>query len=354
MRDVCPPQKFKPLRHAFFQNQAGKKFVDKTLEQKFAAVGCGLGVIAADVNDDGRPDFYVGNDATNNQLYLNRGGKLEERGLSAGVALNDNGIYDGSMGVDIGDYDASGRASIWVTNFQGDVHALYQNLGRELFHHRSHVSGIAAIGSHYVGFGTGFIDIDNDGWEDLAIANGHVSRDPSLGSTFKQRPVLLRNIDRKGKRFFEEITTQGGDFFTIPTLGRGMSIGDLDNDGWLDLVFTHSNSPVALIRNIAAESNKNQWIGFNLVGRDNRCMVGSTLRVRVGDRTLTRFVKGGGSYLSNYDPRLLFGLGAETGPVTVTVKWSWGKTETWSGLQPGQYWSLTEGDPGAVSSPKSK
>ncbi len=124
-----------------------------------------------------------------------------------------------------------------------------------------------------------------------------------------------------------------------------MGIGDLDDDGRSDLVFVHSNSPVALLRNIAAESDPHGWIGIQLIGKEHRCIVGSTLQARCGDRTLTRFVKGGGSYLSSNDPRSLFGLGTCTGPVTLTVKWSWGQTETWSNLQPGAYWTIREGDP---------
>jgi len=342
-RQMCPPEQFKPLVHAFFWNEGGKKFRNATAEQKFEAVGCGLGVVAADLNDDGKPDFFVGNDASNNQLFWNRGGRLEERGLSAGVALSDEGHYDGSMGVDVGDYDGKGRASIWVTNFQGDLHALYQNLGREIFQHRSRFAGIAAIGQQYVGFGTGFVDVDNDGWEDLVIANGHVIQKPVLSATYRQRPVLLHNQERNDRRYFIDISSRGGPFFKTPALGRGLAIGDLDNDGWPDLVVSHSNSPVALLRNVGAETIANPWVGLQLVGKDRRCIVGSTVKVQVGTRSFTRFVKSGGSYLSNSDSRLLVGLETADGPITVTVRWAWGQTETWTGLRPKHYWELREG-----------
>jgi len=340
---VCQPQKFKPLIHAFFWNEGGKKFRDATAEQKFEAVGCGLGVVAADLNDDGKPDFYVGNDATNNQLYWNRGGRLEERGLTSGVALNDEGRYDGSMGVDVGDFDGSGRPSVWVTNFQGDVHALYQNLGREIFQHQSRFSGIGALGQQQVGFGTGFVDLDQDGWEDLVIANGHVLQHPVLSATYRQRPVLMHNQERNGRRYFVDISSRGGPFFDTATLGRGLAIGDLDNDGWPDLVFSHSNSPVALMRNTGGESSPNRWLGLHLTGKGNRCLVGSTVKIQAANRKITRFLKGGGSYLSNNDSRQLIGLGQDSGPVSVTVQWSWGATETWAGLEAGSYWKLTEG-----------
>ena len=342
-RQVCPPQKFKPLVHAFFWNKEGKKFRDATAEQKFEAVGCGLGVVAADLNDDAKPDFYVGNDATNNQLYWNRGGRLEERGMTSGVALNDDGRYDGSMGVDVGDFDGNGRPSIWVTNYQGDLHSLYHNLGREIFQHKSRLTGVAALGQHYVGFGTGFVDADNDGWEDLAIANGHVLQHPVLGATYLQPPVLMQNQLRNDRRYFVDISSRGGPFFATPTLGRGLAVGDLDNDGWPDLVFSHSNSPVALLRGIGGESSDNRWVGIHLLGKENRCLVGSTVHIFAGERKLTRFVKGGGSYLSNNDFRQLVGLGQYDGPVTIKVQWSWGGMETWTGVKPESYWKLIEG-----------
>jgi hypothetical protein len=342
--DVCPPQQFLPLRHSLFHNEKGKQFRDVSVEQGFKAVGCGLGVLLADLNDDGRPDLYVANDATDKLLFLNRGGKLQERGHDAGVAVDDTGHYNGSMGVDAGDYDGSGRPSLWVSNFQGDLHNLFRNLGGELFQDQSRAAGIATIGQHWVGFGTSFVDVDGDGWEDLVIANGHVVNHPILGSTLKQRPVLLRNTTYNARRFFRDASDRGGPFFRAPTLGRGLAVGDLDNDGRPDLVISHINSPVAILRNDAAAAS---WLGVRLAGRDRRDVVGSTVIVESAGRKLTRFAKGGGSYLSASDPRILFGLGEAKGPVRVTVKWSWGQTQTWDGLEPGRYWELREGEAAA-------
>lgn len=343
-REVCPPQYFKPLVHALYRNLQGKSFEDLTGKHKLEARGCGLGVVLGDLNDDGRPDIYVGNDATLNFLYFNRPhGILEERAGLSGTAGNDSGHYDGSMGVDFSDYDGSGRPSIFVTNFQGDMHALYKNLGRETFQHYSRASGLSAIGMQYVGFGTGFFDVDNDGWEDLIIVNGHVLYQPMLGSTYKQRPRLLRNIEFEGRRFYKDVSEQGGPFFQMPTLGRGLAIGDFDNDGWPDLVISHTNSPLAILRNEAATSIPHHWCGIKLVGKDFRDVVGSTVIVEGSARTLTRFAKGGGSYLSSSDRRLLFGLGASERIKRVTVKWSWGQTETWDNIEPDIYWELHEG-----------
>jgi hypothetical protein len=343
-RDICSPVAFAPLKHALFHNEHGRKFRDVSAEHGLHAAGNGLGVVLADLNDDGRPDIYVANDTNANFLYLNRGqGKLEEQATISGVAAGEHGRPDGSMGVDVGDFDGSGRPSLWVTTFQGEVQALYRNLGRELFRHHSRAAGIAAVGSTFVGFGTGFVDVDNDGWQDLVIANGHVFHDPP-GNERKQRPLLLHNEEYQGRRFFNDGNVQGGTFFQTPALGRGLAIGDLDNDGWPDLVVSHLGGPVTLLRNDAARTAPANWLGVKLVGKEQRDVVGSTVIVECDGRKLTRFVKGGGSYLSASDARLLFGLAASKSVQRITVKWSWGQTQSWTVLASNAYWELIEGE----------
>jgi hypothetical protein len=346
-REVCGPRQFQPLRHALYRNEQGRRLRDVSAEHHFTAAGSGLGVLLADVNDDGRPDIFVANDGQNKFLFLNRGERgLEETALAAGAAVDDNGHPTSSMGVDAADYDGTGRPSLWVTNFQGELHGLYRNVGGDMFDYRSRQVGLPLLGINFVGFGTSFLDLDNDGWEDLVIVNGHVLLRPS-GSTLLQRPVLLRNVEQDRQRFFRDISGQGGAYFQTPARGRGLAVGDLDNDGWPDLVISHTNSPVALLRNEAGPRGAAHWLGFRLVGRDHRDVVGSTVIVEAGERRLTRFAKGGGSYLSASDPRILFGLGSAAPLRKVTVKWSWGATQEWRDLEPGGYWELHEGESAA-------
>jgi RNA polymerase sigma factor (sigma-70 family) len=340
--DVCPPKMFQGLPHKVFRNNGNGTFTDVSKEaglrlysgdatEKPSDMSKGLGVVVVDVNDDGKPDIYVANDTVDNFLYLNKStpGKirLEEVGLPTGTARDDRGVPNGSMGVAAADYDGSGRASLWCTNYENEMHALYKNQGGGMFLFSTPAAGIAAIGQQYVGFGTGFLDVDNDGWEDLVITNGHVIRHPKQAG-LQQRPVLLRNL---GKGRFADITIQGGDYFRAQHMGRGLVIGDLDNDGRPDLVISHLNEPVALLRNQAGVGQ--HWLGVELVGDKHRDIVGAKVIVEVGGRKLTRFTHGGGSYLSSGDRRMLFGLGKAARIDRLTVIWKPGQEQHWTGEQ---------------------
>jgi hypothetical protein len=261
------------------------------------------------------------------------------------VARDDQGNSDGSMGVDAADYDGSGLPSLWVTNFANQLHSLFRNRTsdrREHFTYFSQDAGIARLGRSYVGWGTGFVDINNDGWEDLAITNGHVLRHAQGGVA--QKPVLMENQphpSRDGERWFANITPLGGNYFWQVHRGRGLVIGDLDNDGYPDLVISHVNEPVTLLRNEADRSR--HWLGVELMGRQRRDVVGAKLVLDIDDRRLTRFAKGGGSYLSSSDRRLLFGLGTSPTAGRLTITWPFGRIEHWDNLTPDRYHRIEEG-----------
>lgn len=349
--DVCPPGKFQGVAHALYRNNRDGTFTDVSAEagirQGPTNSGMGLGVVIVDINDDRKPDIFAVNDTTMNFLYVNQSspGKIrfKDVGLESGASLGDNGRPNGSMGVDAGDYDGSGRPSLWVTTFENERHALFRNEcqgDRVAFRYASRKTGIATLGNSFVGFGTGFLDVANAGWEDLVIANGHVRRKPTR-APLRQRTILLRN---SGEGQFVNSTSQGGAYFQVSHRGRGLAIGDLDNDGRPDLVITHLNEPVVLLRNDPRGEGvpHNHWLGLELIGKVKRDIVGAKIVVEVGSQRLTRFAKGGGSYLSSGDRRILVGLGEAKEVGKVTVYWPWGSEEHWEGLTTDRYWRLEE------------
>jgi hypothetical protein len=352
-RDLCAPETFEGTPHRLYHNNGDGTFTDVSrdagIRLEKTESGKGLGVVVVDVNNDGRPDIYAVNDTVRNFLYVNKSERgrpsFTEIGLPGGVAMGDRGAPDGSMGVDAADYDGSGRASLWVTTFERELPALYRNdseADRVLFTYATRLSGVSALGSAYVGFGTAFLDVDLDGWEDLVAINGHVRRYPSY-CPLRQRPFLLRN---QGDGKFVNVTLQGGDYFHVVHRGRGLAVGDLDNDGRPDLVLSHLNEPVVLLRNAPDEAKvpRRHWLGLELLGRKHRDIAGARVIVESGGRRLTRFAKGGGSYLSTSDPRLLFGLDDLDRVERITVFWPWGEQQQWEGLAVDRYWRLTEGD----------
>jgi hypothetical protein len=374
--DVCAPKVFLGLPHVLYRNNRDGTFTDVSaaaglrMPRPEAAYGQlarlppearerlrradrdrdygkGLGVLIADLDDDGLPDVYVTNDTSGNFLYLNRGGGLlEEVAAERGVACDDAGTLTGSMGVDAADYNGTGRLSIFVANYQNEAHALYRNRGQGQFVFASRAAGLTAVGLTYIGFGAGFLDFDLDGHEDLFLSNGHVVHYPPPPAEVKQRPLLLRNGRRPGDQphevRFEDVSARAGPYFQAPRLGRGAALGDLDNDGRTDIVLNPMNEPAVVLRN--RHDTGHHWLGVQLIGRPYRDAVGARLELEAGGEKLVRVVKGGGSYLSSGDRRVIFGLGPLDKVGRLTVRWPSGKTQTWEGLALDRYWQLREGE----------
>jgi hypothetical protein len=359
--DMCPPRNFEGLPHKVYRNTGNGKFEDVSTAAGLVAAGPdsskGLGVLLVDVDGDGKPDVYVANDTTANLLYLNRSTpgqiRFREVGVASGASRDGNGNVTGSMGVDAGDYDGSGRPALWVTNYEQEQHSLYRNdsqPGLVLFHYQTGAAGLAAGSQKYVGWGTAFLDVDLDGWEDLFIVNGHVVRyHTETGFGRKHPPVLYANLS--GGRF-KDISKQIGSYHQTNHLARGVGFGDLDNDGRTDLVISHVNEPVAVLRGVGGQGC--HWLGVQLAGTDHACVVGARVELHVGKRTLTRFAKGGGSYLSSGDRRLVFGLGKESQPGRLTVTWPDGTRQHFDGLAPDCYHQIIQGQAKARPYPLKK
>jgi hypothetical protein len=325
---------FRGLPHKLYHNAGGKRFEDVSRDAGLHPGGekasNGLGVVIADLDGDGKPDVYVANDSVPKFLYLNQSDagkiKLTETAMAAGVAMDGGGQPNGSMGVDVGDPEGTGKPALWVTNYENEVHAVYRNLSRPgapRFAFASETVGVAALGKKFVGWGTGFVDLDLDGWEDLVVANGHAVRYP-VGAPRRQRAVLLKNESGK----FVEQSDRGGVYFQQPHPGRGVVLADLNDDGRVDAAVSHVNEPLAVLRNVAPPGN--HWLGVKLLGKDHADVVGAVVALEAGGRRQTRFAKGGGSFASSGDRRLVFGLGTAERVERLTVTWPDGTKQEWT------------------------
>lgn len=316
-RDICGPTRFEPLSDLFYMGNGDGTFRDATDEVGLVPGGKGLGVVAADLDLDGDLDYYVANDTTPNFLYRNEGlGRLQEHGLLSGTAFGATGEAEGSMGVDVGDFNGDGLPDLWVANYENQSFALYRNEGNCSFQHVSGVTGITAVGAQSVGFGTTFVDFDLDGDEDLFATNGHVMYH-STNAPLRQRPLLFEN--REGRRYVNVAET-AGDYAASPHVGRGVACGDLDRDGDPDLVVSHINEPVALLRNDSHP--RGSWLSVRLIGvESHRDAIGARVTVIASGRTFTQQLQGGSSYLSSSAHELLFGLGAADRIQSVEIIW---------------------------------
>jgi enediyne biosynthesis protein E4 len=345
----CIPRVYTPMPSWLFHNNGDGTFTDVSKESGVSEqLGKAWGVVATDINNDGRMDLFVANDTVANFLFANRGhGKFEEVGLESGVAYDEGGRPRSGMGVDSADYDQDGWMDLFVANVDHERYSLYHNNHDESFKDEAALTGIGMATFLMSGWGLKFFDFDNDGNLDLFIANGHP--DDTVQERFKNipyemPPLLFRNTGGNFEHTFENVSALAGPVFEQPLAARGMAIGDFDNDGATDvLISTNDDAPV-LLRNMAAGGN--HWLGIKLVGkRANRDAVGAQITYQAGDLKRRRFKVAGGSYLSSHDPRMVLGIGSRTRMDWVEVKWPEpaGLLERFTDLPLDRYITLEEG-----------
>ena len=343
--DYCTPKAYQPVPWRLFHNVGGGRFADVTVASGLAkAYGPGLGVTCADFNGDGWIDLYVANDTSANLLWMNQGGgRFSEQGLLAGAAYSEDGLAKAGMGVAAGDFDNDGDEDLGVANLTREGATLFQNDGKGAFQDVSLRLGLRPATFPYTGFGMDWFDFDHDGWLDLFIANGAVTLMEELRGTpwpFRQSNSLLRN--QEGKRM-ADAAARAGPALAVQEVSRGAAFGDIDNDGDIDIVLTNNNGPVRLLLNEAAGNRK--WLEVMLEGtRSNRQALGARVGVRLkSGLVLWRRVHSDSSYMSASDPRVHFGLGAEASIESVTVEWPSGLREEFAGIAVGHLVRLKEG-----------
>jgi enediyne biosynthesis protein E4 len=339
----CGPKSLEGEPDVLYRNNGDGTFSDVTASAHIKDPGYpGFGVLFSDLDNDGWPDIYVANDSAPHFFFHNNGdGTFTDKALVAGIALSGDGREQAGMGVDAGDYNGDGLQDLIVTNFSHDYNTLYENNAAGFFSDVSYRSGVARGSGPHMGWGVGFVDIDNDGRLDLFVANGHVYPqvdDHGIGTRYLQRKQLFRNTDGHA---FKNITDDVGGGLLIEKSSRGAAFGDYDNDGRIDIVITNMNDRPTLLHN---ESPGGHWATFRLVGsKSNRDAVGAKLVVTAGGRRQVVEVRSGGSYQSHNDLRAHVGLGEASKIERVEIRWPNGATEVVNGLAADRFYIAREG-----------
>jgi hypothetical protein len=341
---MCGPRGLPGAKNILYHNLGSGKFADVTSKAHIDQTSAhySLGVATFDFDNDGWPDIYIACDSTASILFRNnQDGTFTDVAVPAGAAYNEDGREQAGMGVSIGDFNGDGHLDIFKTNFSDDTSTLYRNNGNGTF---DDVTFAAGLGLHtqYLGWGTTFFDFDNDGWPDLLVVNGHVYPEVDkqhLGSTYPEPRILYHN---NGNGTFSDISVEAGPGIVAMHAGRGLAVGDLWNDGRLSAVISNMNEPASLLVNQVRSPN--HWIGIRTIGtRSNRDGMGARITVKAGTRTLVDEVRSGGSYVSNNDVRLHFGLGSVTRVDWVQIRWPSGLTERYESLPADTIHTLKEG-----------
>ena len=319
----CEPSAYAPIGDILYRNDDGR-YADVSRKVGITLEGRGLGVAFADYDLDGDTDVYVANDGTMNFLFENQAGTFAEVGLAAGTRYDEHGHAEAGMGVDFGDYDRDGDMDLFVTNFAFETNTLYQNDGQGHFDIASSRRGLSDSSFRPLGFGTRFLDYDNDRDLDLFVANGHVMdvvAEWDSSQTYQQTNQLLQNED--GERF-ADVSPDLGPAFVATNVGRGTAVADYDDDGDLDLLVTTVADHPRLLRNDGG--NRNHWLQISLVGKVHPDALGARVAVETDGVRQTQERQSGGSYLSSHDPRLHFGLGQST-RADVEITWPSGQIQ---------------------------
>jgi hypothetical protein len=347
MRSYCEQTAYQGMPLTLFHNNRDGTFSDVSAPFGFdKLMGRALGVVAIDVNDDGWTDLFVARDASPNLLLINKQKEsFEDSALDAEVAYDLSGVAKAGMGIDASDANGDGIPDFIITTFNDQYHSLLLGSPSHIFEDRTVASGLAGFTKSYVGWGTKFVDYDNDGSMDLIIANGHINQviEATRGDVkYREPPLLLHN---NGKAVFRNMREQAGPAFGEGYSARGLAIADFDNDGDSDMVLTRLNSkPVLLQNNVGQDSH---WVGLELQGtKSNRDAIGAKVTVSVGSQKVVRWITGGSSYLSSHDKRILVGLGNRpVEQVNVEIRWPNGNVQLVNGLNRDKYHHITENGP---------